>query len=108
MRTEELYEMGVECVCVDKLPDVINKVFLVPKEVESKKHFGETVTVYEEWMFRREKLGEINPRDDVDVLAVLEILHECITAPEVDESDQAMVDYRKAVKKILELSERNE
>lgn len=36
---------------------------------------------------------------------VMQILYECITVPEVDESDHALVDYRKAKEKMLDLDE---
>lgn len=33
---------------------------------------------------------------------LLEILHECIVMPELDDADYALVDYRKAKKKIMQ------
>ena len=39
----------------------------------------------------------------VEKSAVLAILHECIVIPEVDEADKAIVDYRLAKAKIMEI-----
>lgn len=51
---------------VDTLPDVINTIYLLPKEV--KDTHGRTATVYEEYMYFREKVGETDPKDWKEVL----------------------------------------
>lgn len=51
---------------VDTLPDVLGIIFLVPKEEKDKS--GKTITVYEEYMFRKEKIGVMHPDDIEEVL----------------------------------------
>ena len=51
---------------VDTLPDVTNTIYLLPKEI--KDTFGRTTTVYEEYVYFREKVGETDPVDWKGVL----------------------------------------
>lgn len=51
---------------VDTLPDVIDTIYLLPKEVKDKS--GETITVYEEYVYFRKKIGETDPKDWKGVL----------------------------------------
>ena len=51
---------------VDKLPDVFGIIFLIPKEEKDKS--GNTITVYEEYVLMKEKIGEIYPDDFEGVL----------------------------------------
>ena len=53
----------IDVMAVDQLPDVTNRIYLLPIEV--KDNFGKTVTLYEEWVFRKDKIGVFNP-DDVE------------------------------------------
>ena len=46
---------------VDTLPDVIDTIYLLPKEVKDTS--GKTRTVYEEYIFFKEKIGETGPKD---------------------------------------------
>ena len=53
--------MTMKFVCVNGLPDVANKIYLLQKEIYNED--GEVVqTVYEEWFFQLYKIGELNPK----------------------------------------------
>ena len=54
-------DMTMKFVCVNGLPDVANKIYLLQKEIYNED--GEVVqTVYEEWFFQPYKIGELNPK----------------------------------------------
>ena len=52
--------MSPTAVLVEKLPDVVNKIYIVPREIFNE--YGEVEeTVYEEWIFTADKIGEVSP-----------------------------------------------
>lgn len=50
--------MNLPAVLVEKLPDVTGKVYITPKEILNE--YGEKETVYEEWIFTADKIGEVS------------------------------------------------
>lgn len=51
--------MNLPVVLVEKLPDVIGKIYLVPRKIFNE--YGEVKKiVYEEWMFMADKVGEVS------------------------------------------------
>lgn len=54
-------DLRMKFVDVNELPDVVNKIYLVRKEIVNED--GEVVRpVYEEWLFQPYKIGELTPR----------------------------------------------
>lgn len=46
-------------IIVEELPDVVNKIYIAPKEIFDE--YGEVKeTVYEEWVFTANKIGEVS------------------------------------------------
>ena len=54
-------DLRMKFECVDELPDVVNKIYLVQKEIVNEDGEVER-TVYEEWLFQPYKIGELNSR----------------------------------------------
>lgn len=57
LKCSEIKQMS--CMVVKELPDVLSKIYILPKEIYNRKGKLERV-VYEEWMFKRYKLGELD------------------------------------------------
>ena len=54
-------DLRMKFVCVNELPDVVNKIYLVQKGIVNED--GKVVrTVYEEWLFQPYKIGELGPK----------------------------------------------
>lgn len=52
-------DMRATAVLVEKLPDVAGKIYIVPREILNE--YGEVKeTVYEEWIFTADKIGEVS------------------------------------------------
>lgn len=54
----------IEFLVVEELPDVIGKIYLLHKKKPLEDGKGE-IDVYEEWLFKRELIGYIEPDEEV-------------------------------------------
>lgn len=59
-------DLTATVVSVEKLPDVVGKIYIVPREILNE-HGKVKKIVYEEWVFIADKIGEVNCDGDIEL-----------------------------------------